>query len=147
MFAEQTTLSRLPTSESEHLEVKMLVHLELPTSEYGPLREVPTSEYGPNVSIWLKYEPKLPEHVQDALHARLFNGVHGGLYESGFRLPSGGVYVELQELAISSPTDTFSLDGRVEQIGNLLEHVMSGTVSTLFSVCGNAASLAKRRTR
>lgn len=122
----------------------MIVHLELPTSEYGPLHKVPTSGYVPTVGIYLKYEPKLPEHVQDALERRLLNGVHEGLYASGFLVPPGGVYVELQELAISSPTHTFSLDEHVEQLGNLLEDVVRGTVSTLFSVCGNAASLARR---
>ena len=102
----------------------MAVRMEIPATGIS---------VGVDVSTFLSYEPKVPEHLQDELHKGLFNGVHQGLALVDGRSPQGGIAVEVTRLAISIPDlETLANDNRIRQVGATLESLIACTVCSLW---------------
>ena len=90
------------------------------------------------MSTWLRYEPKVPEHLQDELHRALYNGVHAGLAIISDPLPKGGIAVDITRLVVKTPQlETLKTDGGIGQVAASLHSLVAYAVASLWQGLNN----------
>src|SRR5687768_13462900 len=72
--------------------------------ELTVLLEIP-KEDGGDVGIYSKFADSLPPAWDDALHQRLYQGVHGGLASVDAPFPVGGIGVHITHLRFFPPLE------------------------------------------
>jgi hypothetical protein len=85
------------------------------------------------VGINPSFDPPLAPQWEDALHQRLYLGVHGGLATVGAPLPEAGIGVHITRLRISPPLTTTGSSDDVRRLGDTLEALTAATVAALWS--------------
>ncbi len=120
MISEQRVTSHYKTELQGDIEIQMIVQIETPADPYA------------DVSIELNYERIFPEELEDQLHQRLYNGVHGGVSLSGVSLSPNSIVVRILELSVSPlPQNIQDTDTRIN-LGYLLEVTVCGVVESLW---------------
>lgn len=120
--AEQTASSRFWTDGSmPDREIQITVRLQVP------------EEDGADVGIRPRFEPPLPPPWADALHQRLYAGVHGGPARVEAPLPTGGIGVLVTHLVIVPSLQRGGDDHELQRLGDTLEALMAGTVASLWT--------------
>lgn len=102
------------------VEIVISLRLELP------------GEVGVSTVIGPEFEPRLPDAIEDALHERLRDGVHGGLATSSGPWPEDGVRVIITSLRLSPAANAIGSPRELRRIGRLLQLVTSQVVATLW---------------
>jgi hypothetical protein len=130
MRAEQSTSSAFFSDAGESAaEIELTIGMEIPRS--GPLASG-------DVSTWLRYEPKVPERLQDELHSALYNGVHAGLALVNDPLPEGGIGVEITRLVVKRPQlETLKIDDDIGQVAASLHSLAAYAVASLWQGLSN----------
>jgi hypothetical protein len=125
MIAEQSSRTVfLLDADKPAAEIEITVRMEIPQS--SPVA-------GGDVSTWLRYEPEVPEQLQDELHRALYNGVHAGLATIDAPLPQGGIAVEVSRLVVKTPElDTLSAASAIGQVAGNLHTLVTYTVASLW---------------
>lgn len=121
MIGEQTTKHRYTGLQNGDIEIQMRVQVERLPYDYS------------DVTIELNYERIFPEELEDQLHQRLYNGVHGGYAVSSVPyLPNTTLVVRVLELkVIPLPQNIKDIKDKIN-LGYLLEVTISGVVETLL---------------
>jgi hypothetical protein len=121
MISEQNVTCRYKIELQGDIEIQMRVQLERPSKAYG------------DVLIELNYERIFPEELEDQLHQRLYNGVHGGYALSGIPyLPNTILVVRVLELKVMPlPQNIKDIKDKIN-LGYLLEVTISGVVESLL---------------
>ena len=120
--AEQTATNRywLQGTVSDR-EIQLTVRLQIPEQD------------GADVGVSALFGPVLPEPWEEVLHQRLYAGVHGGLAAVDAPLPSGGIGVQIMHLIVVPPIEPGSDEDEVQRLGDTLEALAAGTVSSLWT--------------
>lgn len=121
MIGEQMVICHYKTDLQGDIEIQMKVQLERPPTDHS------------DVEIGLDYARIFPEEIEDQLHQRLYNGVHGGYAVSGVPyLPDTMLVVRVLELKVTPlPQNTQDIKDRIN-LGYLLEVTISSVVETLL---------------
>jgi len=121
MISEQNVTCRYKTELQDDIEIQMRVQVERPSSD------------GSDVAIELNYERIFPEELEDQLHQRLYNGVHGGYSVSNVPyLPNTMLVVRVLELKVMPlPQNIKDIKEKIN-LGYLLEVTISGIVEVLL---------------
>ena len=101
-------------------EIEFTVRLEIPDDD------------GADVGIYSRFADPLPPEWNDALHQRLYQGVHGGLASVEAPLPAGGIGVYVTHLRFHPPLGTRTSASDVQRLGDALEALTAATVAALW---------------
>src|SRR5689334_20757182 len=117
---QSVTFSCWNIEKSQFIEIQLTVQIE--------------DKSDVDVSVYLQYEPELPEALQDRLHRRIYDGAHEGISTTipWSLLSHEGITVRVLQLSISPQPETFFLDNEIDSLGNILEAQMRGIVSGLW---------------
>jgi hypothetical protein len=122
VVAEQTSRNRYwQPAPLPPREIEMTVRLEIP------------EEAGADVGVNPRFAPSLPPAWEDALHQRLYAGVHGGLATVGAALPAGGLGVSITRLHVSPPLNCDGSPDDIRRLGDTLEALTAATVAALWT--------------
>lgn len=121
-MAEQTSRNRYwQHAAAAPQEIELTVRLEMP------------EETGADVGIRPSFETQLPIAWEQALHDRLYAGVHGGLASVGLPIPDEGIGIRITQLRLSPPVDSESSPDSVRRLGETIEALTAATVAALWS--------------
>ena len=122
IVAEQT--SRTTYGRPSHFpsrEIELTVRLEIPEAT------------GADVGIDSSFEPRLSHIWEDALHQRIYRGVHNGLANVEAQLPEHGIGVRITKLQISPLPHVNSVSDDIQRLGDALEALTESIVAALWA--------------
>jgi hypothetical protein len=120
IVAEQTSRNRYQQpAPMPPREIELTVRLEIPQMD------------GSNVGIYASFANSLPPAWDDALHQRLYQGVHSGLATVEEPFPDGGIDVHITHLHFDPPLEVRTSANDVRRLGDALEALTAATVAAL----------------
>ena len=103
-----TVQSRWSSDRYLPLEITMTMRMSMPGDPYA------------DISTGLLFQPEFPEHREDVLHRRLYDGVHEGIAYLGLPLPAEHLAVDIMELQIVPAVDTIEAEADIQHLASIL---------------------------
>lgn len=85
-----------------------------------------------DITTGLLFKPEFPDHQQEILHRRLYDGVYEGLADVALPLPSAHLVVDIVELQIVPALDTLESAEHLQHLGDILGGLTREIVANLW---------------